>query len=522
MNKNTKNLSLTASQIFSSERKTFILIFIVALLMRLYGLSNPLTDGGHERQTQVAMIARNLFRDNLNIFYPRMDTFAPSVGYTMLEFPLQPAVIASFYYVFGVHDVIGRIVTIVFAMGSVWLFYRLAQYLISPRFALIATAVYSLTPLNVYFGRILFPEAVLLFFMIGAMYFLFRYYQTHRLSHWGLSALFAATACLVKPPPALAMLLPILCIWLHLWGRVVIRQLQFYSYYLIALLPLLLWALWARHIGTPDSDPTWNPYQWAALERWGVPHAWFKFEFYKFVGRSLVFFAWTPLVTVLIILGVKFARGRSDAVLLYSWAIAMFIYVILTPGAQATHWNYQVPLIPIGAIFAGVALEELYKRSVLERMHLWLTARRCVYVLILAFMILFHGAIYVAMAVDAYNYQRRSPYAQEVGELVQREFGREGFIIVLQPFMLPATQAYFMDRRVHYIPALQNEDTHLEIEDIARWIPEGAIGVVVVNTPYGRGTKLLENNPQVLEYIRTNFMPVVENSNYLVYKIKKG
>ena len=147
-------------QIFRINRRQTILwvLILIAFAGRLYSVSAPLTDGGQERQTQVASIARNLFRENLNVLYPRMDSFAPEPGYVTLEFPLQPALMAVAYHVFGIHDVIGRLITIAFSMGSVIFMYLLAsRFFLPSSTALAVTAIYALTPMSIYFGRAEFP-----------------------------------------------------------------------------------------------------------------------------------------------------------------------------------------------------------------------------------------------------------------------------------------------------------------------------------------------------------------------------
>src|SRR3989304_4756510 len=183
------------------SRPALWMVLLVALAARLYSVSAPLTDGGQERQTQVAPIARNLHRETLNVLYPRMDSFAPDPGYLTLEFPLQPALMAVAYHAFGIHDVIGRLITIAFSMGSVMFMYLLAsRFFLPSSAALTATAIYALTPMSIYFGRAVFPESLLLFFTLGALYFLLRWSEGLQWRYYGLSLVFASLAFLVKAP----------------------------------------------------------------------------------------------------------------------------------------------------------------------------------------------------------------------------------------------------------------------------------------------------------------------------------
>jgi len=70
--------------------------------------------------------------------------------------------------------------------------------------------------------------------------------------------------------------------------------------------------------------------------------------FYYWGLKSLISVTLTPLVVLFGKVGVRRARRDHLGAVIYAWVVAMIIFVFLTPGAQETHWNYQVPLIPIG------------------------------------------------------------------------------------------------------------------------------------------------------------------------------
>lgn len=498
------------------DRMALWLILLLALATRMYSVNAPLTDGGQERQTQVAMIARNLYRDNLNVLYPRMDIFAPEPGYTALEFPLQPALMAIVYYFVGVHDIVGRLVTIMFSMASIVVMYLLSKYFLPERGALLATAIYALTPMSIYFGRAVFPEALLLFFSLGALYFLLRWSQCHETRYYVLSWIFAAIAFLVKAPPGLAMILPLGAVWWEGWQSSSLRRADFYAYFGLAIMPIALWALWASHIG--PSDPAWNPYQVSAIGRWGIPNAWFSPTFYSWVFTSLVLVALTPLVVLLGILGLVETRQHRLGIVIYAWVIAMIAFVFGTPGAQATHWNYQVPLIPVGALLAGFGICGLFKSRHAKVVWDGFIRRRPIAVGVIAIVLLGYGVIYAVVVRDAYDIGKRVPVAIEVGQIVQKEIPNEGFILLIQPQMVATTQTYYMDRKVHRSNG--DDPIPLSIATLEKWRANGAMGLVVVDTPYGSGTELVRSNPELLAYLRANYRTVIEAEHYLIYSLR--
>ena len=60
------------------------------------------------------MIAENFYRTGFNIFYPRVNWAGNTPGYVGTEFPLVPFIASMVYGVFGVHDWIGRSISVLF------------------------------------------------------------------------------------------------------------------------------------------------------------------------------------------------------------------------------------------------------------------------------------------------------------------------------------------------------------------------------------------------------------------------
>ena len=498
------------------DRWAVWVILLFALIARLYSVNAPLTDGGQERQTQVAMIARNLYRDDLNVLYPRMDIFGPDVGYVTLEFPLQPALMAIAYYFVEVQDIVGRLIVIAFSMGSIVFMYWLAKFFLPEWGALLTTGIYALTPMSIYFGRALFPEALLLFFSLGALYFILRWSEEpQKTRYYVWSLVFAATAILVKAPPGVVMLLPLGAVWWVRSKHAMIRRADLYIYFGATILPIALWALWANYIG--PSNPGWNPYQLSAIRRWGIPDAWFTPTFYSWMANSLVFVTLTPVVLLLAAGGIVEARRHHLRAVVYAWLVAMIAFVILTPGAQSTHWNYQVPLIPIGALLAGIGVLGLVNNRHARAIWQALIAHRAVAVGLGALVVWGYVVIYAAVFRDAYDIYSRVPVALEVGKIVQNQVPNEGFLLLIQPAMVPTAQAYYMDRKVH--PIGLGGPSFLAVPDVDRWRSSGAIGVVAVDTPYGRGTEMIRRNPELLSYLRANYRQVAETEHYMIYSL---
>src|SRR5688572_4535288 len=80
--------AMVRSPQFRSHHSALVLLLLAALVVRLYGVTSPLVDSLHQRQTQTAMVARNLYRDGLKVWMTRYDHMGFDDGYAILEFPL--------------------------------------------------------------------------------------------------------------------------------------------------------------------------------------------------------------------------------------------------------------------------------------------------------------------------------------------------------------------------------------------------------------------------------------------------
>ena len=172
-------------------------IFFIALVFRLWGVTNPLLDFHGWRQTLTATIAYNFYVDGMNVFNPSPNRLN-QLGYH--EFPLYTYIIAILYKILGFHEIMGRLVAIAFSMGSIWFLYLLAKRYFDETAAAIACGFFAVLPFSVYYSRTFMPEAAMLFFSISMVYMFARWLDTGKWSDFIFASLFATLAFLVKLP----------------------------------------------------------------------------------------------------------------------------------------------------------------------------------------------------------------------------------------------------------------------------------------------------------------------------------
>ena len=150
----------------ANEQIILMAIVLLGLALRLYGIDLPLTDSHQIRQAQTAMMTRNLYEDGMNMFLTRLDFFGNNPGYIIMEFPLMHEITAGLYHFFGVHEFLGRLVIVIFSVGAMFLMYGLARQFLAVGGALAALALYTFSPMNIFFSRAFMPESSMMFFRV--------------------------------------------------------------------------------------------------------------------------------------------------------------------------------------------------------------------------------------------------------------------------------------------------------------------------------------------------------------------
>src|SRR5690349_11333718 len=103
----------------SSGRLALVLILALGAALRLYHVTAPFLDAHAWRQLDTAAMARNFYDGPFFPLDPRVDWGGRS-GYLEAEFPLIPAIIAVLYRLFGLHEILGRLVIIASSLALIW------------------------------------------------------------------------------------------------------------------------------------------------------------------------------------------------------------------------------------------------------------------------------------------------------------------------------------------------------------------------------------------------------------------
>ena len=498
-NSSTPRISNTTDSQAKSIRPSIILlgIFFIALAIRLWGVTNPLLDFHAWRQTTTATIAYNFYADGMNFVIPRLNVIDPIFHF---EFPLFTYLVALLYKIFGFNEILGRLVAIAFSMGSIWFLYLLGKRYFDETSALVACGLFAVLPFSVYYSRTFMPESAMIFFSISMVYMFARWLDTRKWSHFILAALFSTLAFLVKLP-TLYMGAPLLFLaWNKFQGKIFYQPLL-YIFVIAILIPPTLWYSYIARL---------------QFETYGGSNVWldmlkdyevlFTLRYWKliFVTRLMEkMFAFT--VFPFVVLGMRAYTSNKENHVLHIWFFSICLYFIIAAKYNFIHEYYQVPIIPVGCLFAGKFLADFYRKNTSGDSYksgkLWLVTLMIIFIPI--------HSIYKLDGRLNYN----DTYL-EISTAVQQKTVRTDRLILEETVSNPRIFYYSQRKGWGYsIFDKINPLTPSRLEDL---IKKGATHYVMA---LAKPDKI---KPELYSFLKSNYQLILQEEHVTIFKLSKN
>jgi hypothetical protein len=358
------------------SRSFLILIVAGALIVRLIGIDQPFIDPWSWRQSDVAAIARNYYENGFHFARPQIDWAGNERGFVGTEFPILPFVAALCYKATGVQEWIGRSEGVLFFVAALPFFFGLVRRIFGEVTALWATFFYAFAPHSIVASRAFMPDVPSLSLSIIGIYFFLRWVEEERFCWLVWSAVLVSLALLIKLPTAIVGA-PILYLALRRNQGGALSKPPVADGGLETAAPwkniIARWELWFFAALTLIPSAIWYWHAHRIAERF-YPHHFFGaggfqimgFAWYWGIVRQTAFSSLTLVLFALAIIGAIVGwRGRYTR-LFHWWAGAMLLFVVLVGYGNRHQW-YQLPLVPIAAVFAGCACAWVAARSGFSR-----------------------------------------------------------------------------------------------------------------------------------------------------------
>lgn len=335
------------------------LILLLGLALRLYHLTEPPIDYLSWRDTQTLMIARNFFREGMNLFHPSVDwrSLSPelaskgTVGGTELQ--VVPYLTAALYHIFGIQYWVGRVAAIFFALVGTAFFYKLVRRFETISCAVFASLLLTVSPYHLYCGRVQMPEPFAYAMFFAALYFYDKWLSSERLRD-GVCAAVACLLTLLGKPQFGIVVFPLAFLTFQRFGWRTFTMPRWYVFGTAVAVPAVAYLAYSFWILAPQSGLSFAGESLLSYRRYLLDPG-----YYRKIAGAVWTGALTPPVCVLAIVGALVSVRDKRRFLAHAWALGALSFFLLMPGGNIFNGYYHAVLAPPAVILAARAISTL-------------------------------------------------------------------------------------------------------------------------------------------------------------------
>ena len=339
-----------------SPRLAVAFIVLFGFFARAATFKSPLLDHHAWRQADTAAISRNFVEERFNPLYPQVDWRGGQPnGYVATGFELSAVIVAAIAGVTGFHPEIGRVLSALAFVVSALLVWTFVRRRYGDTAGVAATFLYAFAyPLALFMERAFMNEALLIALSLGCLVATERYLTTGRAAWWGLTLVLAVVVGLTKPP-YLIVVAPIAGLFLEARGWRAFRSPALWA---LPVLTLAAVALWYRHMHALSLTTNLS---FGLFNKIFDPDLVFSTSFWMRIARRLFRDILGPVGIATVVAGTWLAwRQRRWCELL---GVAGFlVYLVVVPGGNLAHDYYQLALMPMAPLLAGLAIGHWHER----------------------------------------------------------------------------------------------------------------------------------------------------------------
>jgi len=267
---------------------------------------------------------------------------------------IYPYTVAMLYKLFGVHESLGRLVSIIAFCGGAFFLYKLTRKYAGITMGLITLLFYTFNPYIFFYSRSFQPESTMLFFSITMLYFFSEWIDREGWWRFALMALCATLAFLVKLP-TICLGLPLLYLCLIKYKLNFITQWKLWLFAVLSLTLTLLWYKHSAYVGRIN-DIELNPLSFSYYMKYSL-YFLTSLPFYEKVFYAEVFEKDLIYVGgIFFVMGIIFTIKKKELRYIHYWLLAIIIYFFLAAKEVEWHTYYTIPIIVPASIFIGYAI----------------------------------------------------------------------------------------------------------------------------------------------------------------------
>jgi 4-amino-4-deoxy-L-arabinose transferase-like glycosyltransferase len=348
---------MTAGAAAGGRRLVLWLVVAAGIAVRLLGVDRPLDHRllSAWREADYTQIARNFYREDGRLLYPRVDWRRDTPGLVEMELPVIPWAAAALYRQLGYRESYLRLLSAGAAVAGLLVFTWLAGRLLAPPGRWVAVACFAANPLLIHLASAMQPESAVLLLSMAAFALIVRWSERPSAGVLFAAALALAAAALVKAPAAHVGLVIVYFAVKRAGWRRALADPRLLAAALVALLPPIAWYAWAHRFYTlyGNSLGISNESHFIGLDVLWPP----RFLAGNLEWETLAVF--TPPGVLLALAGLRTRRARLEPALV--WYGAAWVFYLVAARTTGDSWAryYHAASIPAGCLLMGAGAAAL-------------------------------------------------------------------------------------------------------------------------------------------------------------------
>jgi hypothetical protein len=231
----------------AGRRRAWMAAAVCALSLAVHakGIRAPLLDYHYHRQVNTASIARSYFRYRQPLLKPRIDWAGPGNDLAATEFPLEMWLQGKLWPLFGLGEAWGRVLSALASALTAVLLFLLFEREFGTDAGFFGAALFTVLPVEIYFGRTVQPEAAALLGFVSALYFWDASLRPSRPAGPWLAAVVSAFLAAGLKLPYAHVLIPLAALTWRRLGRAALTDARTWAAGLLAMGGAAAWYVYA-------------------------------------------------------------------------------------------------------------------------------------------------------------------------------------------------------------------------------------------------------------------------------------
>lgn len=340
------------------ERRGLCLAVVAffSLLAHAKGLTAPLLDYHYHRQVNTASIARGYHEGGHPLHQPRIDWAGPDDRLAATELPVYMWAYGKLWPVAGLGEKWGRLLSVAASLLTALLLFGLFEKEFGREAALWGASIFSLLPVEVYFGRTVQPEATALLGLVAALCFWRRHLEPDRPWNAWAAAVFCAFIAAGLKLPYAHILIPLAGLTWRRLGRATLADWRMHAAGLCAMGGVIAWYVYARQ--GVYVVPT-RAGEFSQLLEYSHLLYYMQFQLLSRIPELVMTYAGLAFFVV----GAHSYLWKKRDVFWLSWFLGVVVHLLAMSGYSHSHEYTALPLAPVAAGLIGVGVVRLREKA---------------------------------------------------------------------------------------------------------------------------------------------------------------